>query len=90
MKKKLLCLGLAAGIGIAGSLSAAEKAPAISGTDLLEKRCSVCHPSSRPKGAKKSPDQWEATVSRMMGKGAKLSGDEKKVLVEYLSKTYKP
>lgn len=60
------------------------------GAALLEQRCSVCHPSSRPKSKLKTPEQWEATVTRMMGKGAKLTTDEKQVLVDYLSKTYKP
>ena len=60
------------------------------GASLLEERCSVCHPSARPKSKQKTPEQWEATVTRMMGKGAKLTEKEKQVLVEYLSKTYKP
>lgn len=60
------------------------------GAALLEDRCSVCHPSARPKSKQKKPEQWEATVTRMMGKGAKLSEDEKKILVEHLSSTYKP
>jgi len=60
------------------------------GMTLLESRCSVCHPAARPKAAQKTPEQWEATVTRMMGKGAQLSDDEKKVLVDYLSSTYKP
>lgn len=58
------------------------------GAALLEERCSVCHPSARPKSKQKSPEQWEATVTRMMGKGAKLTDDEKKTLVDYLSTTY--
>lgn len=60
------------------------------GAALLEERCSVCHPSARPKSKQKTPEQWEATVKRMMGKGAKLTEEERKVLVEYLSNTYKP
>ncbi len=60
------------------------------GAALLDERCSVCHPSARPKSKQKTPEQWEATVKRMMGKGAKLTEDEKEVLVKYLSKTYKP
>jgi len=87
MKKGLL-LCLAVTFGLAGICAAA--APTEDGTVLLEKRCSVCHPSERPKTAKKTPEQWEATVTRMIGKGAKLTADEKKVLVDYLSKTYKP
>jgi hypothetical protein len=30
------------------------------------------------------------TVTRMMGKGAKLSAEEKQILIDYLSETYKP
>ena len=87
MKKGLL-LCLVAAFGLTGICAAAT--PAADGTALLEQRCSVCHPSERPKAAKKTPEQWEATVTRMIGKGAKLTADEKKVLVNYLSNTYKP
>lgn len=60
------------------------------GASLLEERCSVCHPSSRPKSKQKTPEQWEATVNRMIGKGAKLTEEEKGALLDFLSKTYKP
>ena len=60
------------------------------GATLLEQRCSVCHPSARPKSKQKTPEQWDATVTRMMGKGAKLTPEEKQILVDYLSRTYKP
>ncbi len=60
------------------------------GAALLEERCSVCHPSARPKSKKKTPEQWESTVTRMMGKGANLNTEEKKILVDHLSSTYKP
>jgi cytochrome c5 len=89
MKKSLLCAGLIASVSITGICSAENK-PAVDGASLLEQRCSVCHPSSRPKGVKKTAEQWETTVTRMMGKGAKLSADEKKLLVTHLAKTYKP
>jgi competence protein ComEA len=60
------------------------------GATLLEQRCSVCHPSARPKSKQKTSEQWDATVTRMMGKGAKLTPEEKQILVDYLSRTYKP
>lgn len=60
------------------------------GAALLEERCSGCHPSSLSKAKKKTPRQWQATVSRMKHKGARLTEDEMKVLVDYLSETYKP
>lgn len=87
MKKSLSVLTVVSLLGFAGSAVAAA---ALDGAKLLEERCSVCHESGRPKAAKKSMADWDKTVSRMMGKGAKLSEPEKKALVEHLAKTYKP
>jgi len=58
--------------------------------ELLEQRCSACHPASRATNKKKTAEEWEATVKRMMDKGAKLSEEEKQTLVNYLAATYKP
>jgi cytochrome c5 len=85
--------GLLIGLAIGFALSVIEVPVALAvedGATLLEQRCSVCHPSARPKSKQKTPEQWDATVTRMMGKGAQLTPEEKKVLVDYLSKTYKP
>ena len=87
MKKGLL-LGLALTFGFTAISVAA--APAEDGASLLEKRCSVCHPAEKPKSAKKTMDQWDSTVSRMIEKGAQLNAGEKKILVDHLGKTYKP
>jgi hypothetical protein len=66
-------------------------APALTdGATLLETRCSACHSADRPKQAKKTRDQWDQTVTRMIGKGAQLTDAEKAVLVDYLAKTYGP
>ena len=64
--------------------------PALNGATLLETRCSACHNADRPRQVKKTREQWEQTVTRMIGKGAQLTEVEKTVLVEYLAKTYKP
>jgi cytochrome c5 len=64
--------------------------PALDGATLLETRCSVCHSADRPRQAKKTHEQWEQTVTRMIGKGAQLTEAEKTVLVDYLAKTYGP
>lgn len=57
---------------------------------LLEERCGVCHSSSIPKNARKSGRDWDETVSRMIAKGANLSPQEKKALISFLAKRYKP
>ncbi len=65
-------------------------APTQDGATLLETRCSTCHSADRAKQAKKTRDQWDQTVTRMIGKGAQLTETEKTALVDYLAKTYGP
>lgn len=63
--------------------------PALDGKGLAQERCTACHSFTRIENAKKSPQEWAATVQRMVGKGAKLSADEETAVVDYLSATYK-
>jgi len=64
--------------------------PALDGATLLDTRCSACHSADKPKKEKETHEQWEKIVTRMISKGAKLTDAEKKVLVDYLAKTYGP
>ena len=67
-----------------------SETPSLNGATLLDTRCSVCHSADKPRQSKKTPEQWEQTVTRMIGKGARLTEAEKTVLVDYLAKTYGP
>lgn len=73
----------------ASTKSAPGGTPAVTGEALLEARCSACHSADRPRKGRKSAEQWQRTVTRMMGKGAQLTDAEKQVLVDYLAKTYR-
>jgi peptide/nickel transport system substrate-binding protein len=69
---------------------AAPTAPAaLEGATLLQERCTKCHDLKRVEAAKKTADQWQSTVERMVSKGAQLNAEEQKVLIEYLAATYK-
>jgi len=57
---------------------------------LLQDRCTSCHSLAQVEGAQKTREEWDTTVSRMVGKGAQLSEDEQAALVEYLAETYGP
>lgn len=74
----------------AAALNGCSQATEVSTESLFESRCSVCHSTSIPKGARKTKSQWNECVERMIAKGAKLSPEEKRALVSYLSKKYKP
>lgn len=87
--KKTGLTGLILGFALAATTATPGHAQQ-EGAALLEERCSVCHPAARPKSAQKSMEQWDATVTRMLGKGARLTAEEKDLLLEHLSANYKP
>jgi cytochrome c5 len=64
-------------------------APVADGATLLQERCTACHTLERVESAHKSAEEWEQTVSRMVGRGAQLTAEEKTVLVEYLATHYR-
>ena len=67
-----------------------EPSPAGNGAALLEERCTVCHGLDRSTSARKTREEWEQTVVRMVGKGAELNEEEQKILIAYLTETYGP
>lgn len=53
---------------------------------LFLKRCSLCHPTSRPLGKTKSSEEWEKTVLRMKGyAGDRISDKDAKIIAGYLA-----
>jgi hypothetical protein len=60
------------------------------GVILLDERCSTCHGANKAKQARKTIGLCDQTVSRMIGKGARLTKAEKALLLNYLGKTYDP
>lgn len=57
----------------------------MSGAELVETRCTVCHSSERINNASKDAEGWAATVDRMIGYGANLNDAEREAVIEYLS-----
>lgn len=55
---------------------------------LLQQRCTACHSLSRVTNKMWSLQQWEQSVSDMIRRGARLSGEEKDALVKYLAENY--
>ena len=53
---------------------------------VFEKRCSLCHATSRPLGKTKSSEEWEKTVMRMKGyAGDRISDKDAKIIAGYLA-----
>ncbi len=66
----------------------AYPAPA-DGETLINQRCADCHNLDRVRTAKKSEEAWRTTVERMIQKGARLSPEEKEVVIKYLAENFK-
>jgi hypothetical protein len=56
--------------------------------ELVEARCVDCHALSIVEASRKTSQEWEATVSRMVALGADLNDRQAEEVVEYLSSTY--
>ncbi len=62
-----------------------EKTVTSDAEGLIQERCTKCHTLAPIQKAKKTPEEWEKTVQRMRLKGAKLSDEEAKIVIQYLS-----
>jgi mono/diheme cytochrome c family protein len=67
---------------------ATEVPATLDGQSLLQERCTQCHGLGGVERAKKTEEEWKATVERMVGKGAQLDEAEQELLIKYLAETY--
>jgi len=65
-----------------------EVRTALEGKSLVEERCTKCHDLGRVERAKKTEEEWKATVERMVGNGAELNEAEQELVIQYLTETY--
>lgn len=87
--KKIVIVSLAlifflSGITVYGAEEAKVDAKA-----LFENKCSQCHSTDRPKSKKKTEKEWESTAMRMKNQnGGKVTDEEAKIIIGYLTATY--
>ena len=58
------------------------------GLDLINQRCAFCHNTAQIFSQHNSAPAWAATVTQMANRGAEVSPEEEKVIVDYLAKNY--
>ena len=55
---------------------------------LFEKRCSLCHSTSRALDKSKTAEEWKQTVTRMKGHaGDRISDEDAETISKYLAET---
>jgi len=55
------------------------------GKAIADNACSKCHGIKKVESAKKNASEWEATLDRMIKKGAKIEAEERDAVLKYLN-----
>ena len=79
----------AAATGQRGQRGAAAGPSDSAMVSLLSGACTGCHSMQRISNKTGDAEAWAETVERMKGKGAELTEEETRALIDYLAKTYK-
>lgn len=58
------------------------------GKEIVEGGCALCHGLDHITAAQRSPQEWQAIVTRMVFFGAPLSGDQAKAATDYLTANF--
>ncbi len=53
---------------------------------ILENKCYTCHNIKIVLKAQKDKNEWDKTLDRMVNYGAKLNKEERKILIDFLTK----
>ena len=87
MKRSLRARWLLAPLFVVGLILVSDKIVAENDVkDIFEKRCSLCHPVSKPLGQSKSGEEWRKTVTKMKGyAGGRISNEEAETITKYLT-----
>ena len=67
------------------ALAQQPEAPVHPGKTLLLGKCAQCHADSIWRDQRQDARAWEATLYRMMGRGAVWTGEEIKTMADYLA-----
>lgn len=79
----LTLLGLAA--AVAGS---AQEASAGKAKEVFQKVCSSCHKPETGVATRRTREQWQETIEKMLAKGLKASDDDLNTIFDYLVAEY--
>ena len=78
-------------LSVVGTCAAyAQAAAQPKGHEILTAKCFQCHTDSMWRDQRQSARAWEATLYRMIGRGALWEPDEVKQMAEYLGTDFGP
>ena len=80
-----ITLQSALALGLFALPASAQDFPEGAGKTLILRSCGQCHPTDQIARQKKSEQDWQATVVRMAGRGAKVTSEETDTIIKYLA-----
>lgn len=84
----LLVAGLVAGLLFASPAYAQDNGPQHPGRAVVLSKCFQCHTDAMFRDQRQSHRAWEATIYRMVGRGALWTPEEIKLMADYLGTEY--
>ena len=88
MKSLLVAGPLLAGALLSSPAHAQEAGPAHPGRAVVLSKCFQCHTDAMFRDQRQDRRSWEATVYRMVGRGALWTPEEIKLMADYLGAEY--
>lgn len=83
---------LAAALGFAHAQQTPQPAEplvtGVPGADLVAARCTMCHEAAHITRSRLTRGEWDDTIKLMIQRGAPITPDEEKVILDYLAKHY--
>jgi cytochrome c5 len=68
--------------------AAALAPPPGPGLDLINDHCKFCHATSQVFAKKRSAEEWGTVIQTMIDRGAEVSPEDTKVIMDYLTAHY--
>ena len=91
--RRIITLLLPLLAGVAALPAGAQTPPAeanSAGRQLVMSRCFQCHTDTMFRDQRQDRRAWEATIYRMMGRGALFTVEERKQIADYLAVDFGP
>ena len=67
-----------------------QELPEGTGKEVVEQQCTVCHGTANFTASRLSKADWEYVVNDMIDRGALITADEAKIIVDYLTEQFGP
>jgi len=76
---------LASAYGLSSAVAGPQMAPAAQGDALVNRACtSSCHALDLVTAVRRTPDDWDAVLTRMQNQGARMTDAERRTIAAYL------